>query len=72
VAPIILDAEPDIDVAPKPRRRRGRRARSDEARPVLMDIRMPKLDGIEATRQLLTQRDARVLILTTLTRRVRR
>ena len=32
---------------------------------VLMDIRMPELDGIGATREITARRDARVLVLTT-------
>lgn len=32
---------------------------------VLMDIRMPRLDGLQATRAVLARTDARVLILTT-------
>ena len=32
---------------------------------VLMDVRMPRLDGVEACRRLVTESDARVVVLTT-------
>jgi DNA-binding NarL/FixJ family response regulator len=65
---MILDAQPDLDVVGEAADGREALQRARELSPdlVLMDVRMPELDGLKATHRLLEREPSpKVLVLTT-------
>jgi DNA-binding NarL/FixJ family response regulator len=65
---LILETRPDITVVGETEDGRQTVALAREQRPdvILMDVRMPVLDGIQATRQIVeSDNPARILVLTT-------
>ena len=64
---MILEAQPDITVVGEAADGAQAIAMAVDQRPdvVLMDVRMPRVDGIVATAEICAKTDARVLVLTT-------
>ncbi|SEB78664.1 DNA-binding response regulator, NarL/FixJ family, contains REC and HTH domains [Paramicrobacterium humi] len=67
---IILDAQPDVDVIGEAANGQEAIERARQLRPdvICMDVQMPVLDGLAATRAITAESDAAVIMLTTFDR----
>jgi DNA-binding NarL/FixJ family response regulator len=64
---MLIETQPDLEVVGEAEDGIGAVSEVTRSRPdvVLMDIRMPRLDGIEAARQIIRQGRSKVVMLTT-------
>jgi DNA-binding NarL/FixJ family response regulator len=65
---MVIDTQPDIEIVGEAENGQEAVSTAERLRPdvVLMDVRMPKMDGVEATRLIVeSNSDARIMILTT-------
>jgi DNA-binding NarL/FixJ family response regulator len=65
---MVMDTQPDIEIVGEAANGREAVAAARRLEPdvVLMDVRMPEMDGVQATREIIeAQRSTRIIILTT-------